>query len=42
VALPSSTLVGVIMFASASILKDALNCVGDLLDDGQPNASYKG
>ena len=34
--------VGVIVFAAASILKDAMNRIGDLLDDGQPNASFKG
>ena len=26
----------------ASILKDAVNRIGDLLDDGKPNASFKG
>jgi len=34
--------IGVIVFAAASILKDAVNRIGDLLDDGQPNASFKG
>ena len=34
--------VGVIVFAAASILKDAVNRIGDLLDDGQPNASFNG
>ena len=34
--------VGVIVFAAASILKDAANRIGDLLDDGQPNKSFKG
>ena len=34
--------VGVIMFAAASILKDAVNRISDLLDDGKPNASFKG
>jgi len=34
--------VGVIVFAAASILKDSINRIGDLLDDGQPNASFKG
>ena len=29
--------VGVIVFAAASILKDTVNRVGDLLDDGKPN-----
>ena len=33
---------GVVVFAAASILKDAVNRIGDLLDDGQPNASFKG
>ena len=33
--------IGVIVFAAASILKDAVNRVGDLLDDGKPNASFK-
>jgi hypothetical protein len=32
---------GVIVFAAASILKDAVNRIGDLLDDGKPNASFK-
>ena len=34
--------VGVVVFAAASILKDAVNRIGDLLDDGRPNASFKG
>ena len=33
--------VGVVVFAAASILKDVVNRVGDLLDDGQQNASFK-
>jgi hypothetical protein len=33
---------GVIVFAAASILKDTVNRIGDLLDDGQPNSSFKG
>jgi hypothetical protein len=33
--------VGVIIFAAASILKDTVNRVGDLVDDGQPNQSFK-
>lgn len=33
--------VGVIVFAAASILKDAVNRIGDLMDDGQPNQSFK-
>lgn len=31
---------GVLVFAAASILKDTVNRVGDLLDDGQPNKSF--
>jgi len=34
--------VGVIIFAAASLLKDAVNRIGDLLDDGVPNSSFKG
>jgi hypothetical protein len=33
--------IGVIVFAAASILKDAVNRIGDLVDDGQPNQSFK-
>ena len=33
--------IGVIVFAAASILKDTVNRIGDLLDDGQPNQSFK-
>jgi Mn2+/Fe2+ NRAMP family transporter len=33
---------GVIVFAAASLLKDTTNRIGDLLDDGQPNQSFKG
>jgi hypothetical protein len=33
---------GVLIFAAASILKDSANRIGDLLDDGQPNQSFKG
>jgi len=33
---------GVIVFVAASILKDAVNRIGDLLDDGKPNSSFKG
>ncbi len=32
---------GVWIFAGASILKDAINRVGDLLDDGKENQSFK-
>ena len=34
--------VGAIIFAVASILKDTVNRVGDLLDDGKSNSSFKG
>jgi len=33
--------VGVLIFAVASILKDVTNRVGDLIDDGQINNSFK-
>ena len=33
--------VGVIIFAAASLLKDTVNRIGDLLDDGKPNQSFK-
>jgi divalent metal cation (Fe/Co/Zn/Cd) transporter len=33
--------VGVIVFTAASLLKDTVNRIGDLLDDGQPNQSFK-
>ena len=33
--------VGVIIFAAASLLKDSVNRIGDLLDDGKPNQSFK-
>lgn len=32
---------GVIIFAAASLLKDSVNRIGDLLDDGQPNQSFR-
>ena len=32
---------GVIVFAAASILKDTMNRIGGLLDDGQSNQSFK-
>jgi hypothetical protein len=32
---------GVLIFAAASILKDSVNRIGDLLDDGKPNQSFK-
>jgi hypothetical protein len=34
--------IGVIVFAAASLLKDAVNRIGDLLDDGKQNASFNG
>jgi len=34
--------IGVIVFAAASRLKDTVNRIGDLLDDGKANASFKG
>jgi hypothetical protein len=37
----SIPLSGVVVFAAASILKDAVNRIGDLMDDGQPNSSFK-
>jgi hypothetical protein len=33
--------VGVVIFAAASILKDTVNRIGDLLDDGKANQSFK-
>ena len=32
---------GAVIFAAASILKDSMNRIGDLLDDGKPNRSFK-
>jgi hypothetical protein len=32
---------GVLIFAAASLLKDSVNSIGDLLDDGKPNQSFK-
>jgi hypothetical protein len=32
----------VIIFATASLLKDSVNRVYDMLDDGQPNFGFKG
>jgi hypothetical protein len=32
--------IGVIIFAAASLLKDTVNRIGDLLDDGKPNKSF--
>jgi len=31
-----------IVFAAASLLKDTVNRIGDLVDDGLPNKSFKG
>ena len=32
---------GEIIFAAASLLKDSVNRIGDLLDDGKPNQSFE-
>ncbi len=32
---------GIVIFAAASILKDTVNRIGDLMDDGQVNQSFK-
>jgi hypothetical protein len=32
---------GVLIFAAASILKDSANRIGDLVDDGKPNQSFR-
>ena len=37
----SGTPVGITIFAAASLLKDAVNRLGDLADDGKPNDSFK-
>jgi hypothetical protein len=37
----SGTPVGLTVFAAASLLKDAVNRLGDLADDGKPNDSFK-
>ena len=34
--------IGVLVFAAASLLKDTVNRIGDLVDDGLPNSSFKG
>ena len=31
---------GVLVFAAASLLKDSVNRIGDLLADGKPNMSF--
>ena len=33
--------VGVFIFAAASILKDSINRIGDLIDDGKANSSFR-
>jgi len=33
--------VGILVFGISSVLKDAVNRVGDLLDDGKENNSFK-
>ena len=33
--------VGAVIFAAASLLKDSVNRIGDLLDDGKPNQSFR-
>jgi|GEM_PF-3677560 len=38
---PSGTPVGLTFFAVSSFLKDAVNRLGDLADDGQPNDAFK-
>lgn len=37
----SGTPTGLVVFAAASLLKDAVNRIGDLADDGKPNDSFK-
>ena len=34
--------VGIVIFAAASLLKDSVNRIGDILDDGKPNKSFGG
>lgn len=36
-----ATPAGMIIFGAASFLKDAVNRIGDLVDDGKPNGSFK-
>ncbi|PHX70611.1 MAG: hypothetical protein CK548_08935 [Opitutia bacterium] len=38
----SGTPVGLTVFAVSSFLKDAVNRIGDLAEDGKPNDSFKG
>lgn len=33
---------GAVIFAAASLLKDTVNRIGDLADDGKANQSFKG
>ena len=37
----SGTPIGLTVFAVSSFLKDAVNRMGDLADDGKPNGSFK-
>jgi hypothetical protein len=37
----SGTPIGLTVFAVSSFLKDAVNRIGDLADDGKPNDSFK-
>jgi len=37
----AGTPVGLTVFAAASFLKDAVNRIGDIADDGKPNDSFK-
>jgi hypothetical protein len=34
--------IGIIVFAASSLLKDTVNRIGDLLDDGKLNKSFRG
>jgi hypothetical protein len=33
--------VGAVIFAANSLLKDTVNRIGDILDDGKPNQTFK-
>ena len=33
---------GILIFAGASLLKDTVNRIGDIVDDGKVNDSFKG
>ena len=37
----SGTPIGLVILAVSSFLKDAVNRMGDLADDGKPNDSFK-